>query len=58
MKLRRYPTSEKLDLYEFKMSTFDDGKSQKFLLFAQRSKMMLNAPGTLSSNVISRYAIT
>ena len=33
IKLRKNPTSEKLDLYELKMSLFDNSKPEYFLLF-------------------------
>ena len=36
IKFRRYPTSENLDLYEFKMALFDCGKPQEFLLFVRK----------------------
>ena len=32
IKLRRDPTSEKLDLYEFKMDLFDNGKPEVFFV--------------------------
>ena len=41
--LRRYPTPEKSDLYEFKMSLFDNGKIEEFLLFIQNFNMTLKA---------------
>ena len=34
-KLRSDPTSEKSDLYDFKMSLFDNGYPEVFLLFIQ-----------------------
>ena len=33
IKLRRYPTSENSDFYEFKVTLFDNGESEEFLLF-------------------------
>ena len=33
IKLRRDPTSEKSDLYEFKMDLFDNGDLEEFLFF-------------------------
>ena len=33
IKLRRDPTSKKSDLYEFKMTLFDNGDPEEFLLF-------------------------
>ena len=38
LKLHRTPTSEKSDLYEFKMDFFDNGDPEEFLLFFITSK--------------------
>ena len=46
MKLRRDPTSEDLDLYEFKMALFYNGYQEDFL-FAHNFKMTLEASGML-----------
>ena len=40
IKLRRYLTSEKLDLYEFKMAVFDNGKSEELLFFFSNSTLL------------------
>ena len=49
-KLRKDPTSEKFDLYEFKMALFDNGEPEEFLLFIRNFKMTLEASGTLKSD--------
>ena len=41
--MRRDPTSENLDLYEFKMTLFDNGEPKKFLLFVLEDLTMLTA---------------
>ena len=43
VKLRRYPTSEKSDLYEFKMALSDNSKPEEFLLFIWDFKITLKA---------------
>ena len=50
IKLRRYPTSEKSYIYEFKMGFFDNGKPEVFLLFVRNFKMTLEAPGEISAD--------
>ena len=35
------------DLYEFKMSVFDNGETEEFLLFIRNFNMTLTASGTL-----------
>ena len=47
IKLRRYPTSEKSDLYEFKMASFDNGNTEKFLLFIRNFNMTIEVSGTI-----------
>ena len=49
IKLRRDPTSEKLDLYEFKMDLFDNGKMEEFLLFIRNFNTALKVSGTIKS---------
>ena len=49
LKLRRYPTSSTSDLNEFRMSLFDHGDPEEFLLFMQNSQMTLAASGTLET---------
>ena len=47
IKLRRDPTSQKLDPHELKTALFDNGKPEEFLLFIMNFNMTLEAPGTL-----------
>ena len=47
VKLRRDPTPEKSDLYEFKMALFDNGKPEKLLLCIRNFNMTLETSGTL-----------
>ena len=47
LKLRRDPTSSTLELYEFRMSLFDHGVPEDFILFVQNFKMTLAATGTI-----------
>ena len=35
LNMRRYPTSSKSDLYEFRMYLFDHGDTEEFLSFVQ-----------------------
>ena len=49
IKLRRYPTSSMSELYEFKMSLFENGKPEEFLLFVRNFNMTLAASGTLEA---------
>ena len=49
IKLRRYPTPEKSDLYELKMSLFDKGDTEEFLLFIRNFQMTLEASGKLTT---------
>ena len=47
LKLRRDPTSSTSDLYEFKISLFDNGEPEEFFLFVRNFNMSLVASGTL-----------
>ena len=58
IKLRRDPTSEKSDLYEFKMSLFDNGNTEEFLLFVWNFQMNLKASGELSTSKNIQYLVT
>ena len=58
IKLRRDPTSEKLDLYEFKMALFDKGERGGFLLFICNFNMTIEASGTLNSIANIQYLHT
>ena len=48
IKLCRGPTSENSDLCELKMAFFDKVNPEKFLLFVQNFKIMLEASGTIA----------
>ena len=58
IKLRRYPMSEKLDFYKFKMALFYNGEPEDFLLFVWNFKMTINAPVTLADNTKLQYIST
>ena len=45
--LSRDMTSQKSDLYEFKMALFDNSEPEEFLLFISNFNMNLDASGTL-----------
>ena len=57
MKLRRDPTSENSDLYEFKMSLFYNGY-QEDVFFAHNFKITLEASGMLQDAAKIRYLST
>ena len=48
LKLCRDPTSSTSDLYEFKMSLFEHGHPEEFLLFMKNFNMTLTSTGTLN----------
>ena len=58
MKFRRYPTSSTSDLYEFKMSLFDHGEPEEFLLFIRNFNMNIEATGTLETEEKIHYLRT
>ena len=58
IKSNRDPTLEKLDMYEFKMTFFDNSKPEDFLLFVQNINMKLNASVTITSNKKLQYLHT
>ena len=47
LKLHRDPTSPTSDLYEFKISSPDNGNPEEFVLFARNFNMTLAASWTL-----------
>ena len=51
VKLCRDPTSEKLDLYEFKIVLLDNRKPEEFLLFMRNFKMIVDASRTNTANL-------
>ena len=55
MKLRRNPTSNTSDLYEFRMYFFDNSRPEEFLLFVSNFNMTLAASGTLESGTKIQY---
>ena len=58
LKLRRYPTLSTSDLYEFKMSLFDNGRPEEFLLFVRNFNMTLSASGMLEAGANFQYLCT
>ena len=58
LKLRRDPTSSMLDLYDFKMSLFDNGEPEEFLLFVRNFNMTLAESGTLEAGAKIPYLCT
>ena len=52
------PTSQKSDLYEFKMVLFDNSKHEEFLLFIFNFNMTIEASGTLKSGAKIQYLCT
>ena len=57
-KLRRDPTSSTSGLYEFKMSLFDNGDSELFLLFIRHFNMTLMVSGMLDTGAKYQYLCT
>ena len=55
IELRRYPTSSTLGLYEFRISLFDNGYPEEFLLFVRNFNMTLVVTGTLEIGVNIQY---
>ena len=58
IKLRRGPTSEKLDLYEFKMALFDNGEPDDILLFIFNFNLTLEASVMLKNVTKIKYPCT
>ena len=55
LNLRRDPTSDKSDLYEFKMALFDNGDPEEFLLFVCNLNMTIEATGTMEMAAKVQY---
>ena len=53
--LRRDPTLSPLDLYEFKMSLFEYGNPEDFLLFIRNFNMTLAVSGALGAGAKYQY---
>ena len=58
LKLRRDPTLPTSDLYELKISLFDNGEPEEFLLFVRNFNMTLAASGTLEAGAKYQYLCT
>ena len=58
LQLCRYPKSSTSDLYEFKMSLFDHGKPEDFLLFIRNFNTNLAATGMLNMDTKIQYLCT
>ena len=58
IELRRDPTSEKSDLYEFKMASFDNSEPEEFLLLVRNLQMTLGDSGSLAANAKIQYLRT
>ena len=52
------PMSEKFDLYDFKMSLFENGNPEEFLLFVCNFQMTLKASVTLTASADIHYICT
>ena len=52
IKFRSDPTSEKSDLYEFKMALFYNSDTDEFLLFVRNFNMNIKVSGALKSDAI------
>ena len=48
-------TSEKSDVYEFKMALFVNRNMKEFLLFVRNFQMNIKAPGTLATGAKIQY---
>ena len=58
LKLCRYPTLPTYDLYELRMSFFDNVKLEEFLLLVCNFNMTLAASGTLEVDTKFQYLFT
>ena len=58
IKFRRAKTSQKLDLYEFKIALFDNGEPKEFLLSIRNLNMTLKASVTLVASAKIHYLLT
>ena len=56
--MRRDPTSEKSDPYEFKMALFDNGNPEEFFLSVRNLNMVIEASGTLKAGMNIQYICT
>ena len=58
LKLRRYPESDQSDLYELKISLFNNGDPEEFFLIVCNFNMTLDEKGTLETTVNVQYLLT
>ena len=58
LKLHIYPMEYTSDLYEFKMSLFDNGDPEEFLLFVRNFNITLSASGALEVGTKGQYLCT
>ena len=58
LKLCRDPTYNTSNLYEFRMSLFDNGHPEEFLLFVRNFNTTLAATGTLDMGANIQYLCT
>ena len=58
IKQSRDPMSPTSDLYEFKMSLFDNGEPEEFLLFVRNFNMTLSLSGMLEEGAKYQYLHT
>ena len=56
--MRRDPTFPTSDLYDFKMSLFENGKPENILLFIRNFNMKLAASGMLEAGAKYQYLRT
>ena len=54
-KLRRNPTSEKSDLYEFKIDFFDNGELEEFFLFVRNCQITLDDSVAIAASAKIQY---
>ena len=58
IKLSRDMTSEKLDLYDFKMNSLDNGEQEEFLFFIRTFNMIIEASETILAGGKIKYRCT
>ena len=58
IKLRRNPTTQKLDLYQFKMIFFDNGYPEEFFYLIRNFNMTIEASGMLVDGLKIQYLCT
>ena len=58
IKFCRYPTSEKSDLYEFKIDLIDNRELEEFFLFIRNFQITIQASGTITTGTMIWYMLT